>query len=382
MQYSIKKPIRLIETFSGYGSQALALEYLGANFEHWKTSEWAVDAIRSYHMIHMPEDDTDYSEGMSKEDLVDFMDKFGISTDGKSPLTKQQTSRKNEKWLRDVYNSIQASHNVGSIINAHIEDFEITDKDKYEYIFTYSFPCTNLSLAGRQEGMERNSGTASSLLWEIERILYEASDKNMLPQVLLCENVPQLHNKKNMPHFEEWLSFLESLGYKTYWQDLNGKDYTVPQNRNRVFAMSILGDYEYEFPKPVELKKRLKDVLETEVGEEYYINTEKADTLIGTLIDKGVLPTDKETLSLKNMGSSDETRVPDGEQSDVAHTVMARDWKGLNNYGSNGVVEKEQVGIDLTTNNPQSRDVSNCIKAGARGITNFAQDETGVVESA
>lgn len=290
MFYKINKPIRLIETFSGYGAQALALEYLGANFEHWKTSEWQTDAINTYKAIHMPEDNTDYSEGMSKDELIDFMDNFGISTDGKKPLERKSIARKGETWLKNMYNNIKASHNVGSIMNVHIEDFEIIDKDNYEYIFTYSFPCTNLSLAGRQEGMERNSGTASSLLWEIERLLYEAQDKNMLPQVLLCENVTQLHGKKNMPHFQEWLDFLKSLGYKTYWQDLNAKDYTVPQNRLRLFAISILGDYEYEFPKPVELKKRLKDVLEDQVDESYYINTEKAETLIGSLIDKGILP--------------------------------------------------------------------------------------------
>lgn len=229
--------------------------------------------------------------------------------------------------------------------------------------------------------MERGSGTASSLLWEIERILGELRERDELPDVLLMENVSQVHGTKNIDNFNTWLSFLEGLGYSNHWQDLNAKDYTVPQNRQRCFCISILGDYEYEFPKPVELKKRLKDVLEDEVDESYYINTEKAENLIGSLIDKGILPSKTDTYSLKNMGSSDENRVPDREKSDVAHTIMARDWKGLNNYGSNGVIEKEQIGIDLTTNNPQNREVSNCLKAGARGITNFAQDETGVVES-
>jgi len=381
MQYKISKPVRLVEEFSGYGATALALEYLGVDFVHWKTSEWQTDAIKAYHAIHMPDDTTNYSEEMSKEDLVDFMDKFGISTDGKKPLTRQQISRKGEKWLRDMYNSIKASHNVGSILNVHGEDLELyKDKDKYTTILTYSFPCTDLSLAGRQRGMERGSGTASSLLWETERILDELNERNELPEILLMENVPQVCGKKNLDNFTEWLSHLEELGYSNHYQILNAKDYTIPQNRQRCFCISILGDYEYEFPKPVELKKRLKDILEDEVDESYYINTEKAENLIGSLIDKGILPSQTDTYSLKNMGSSDEGRVSDREKSDVAHTIMARDWKGLNNYGSNGVIEKEQMGIDLTTNNPQNREVSNCLKAGARGITNFAQDETGVVE--
>lgn len=142
MQYKIDKPIKLVETFSGYGATALALEYLGVKFKHWKTSEWQTDAINAYHAIHMSDDTTDYSEKMSKEDLVDFMDKFGISTDGKKPLTRQQISRKGENWLRNMYNSIKATHNVGSILNVHAKDLELggDDKEANIVIFTYSFP--------------------------------------------------------------------------------------------------------------------------------------------------------------------------------------------------------------------------------------------------
>ena len=118
-------------------------------------------------------------------------------------------------------------------------------------------------------GMERGSGTRSGLLWEVERLLKEC---NELPQVLLMENVPQVHGKKNKASFDEWCQFLESLGYKNYWKDLNAKDYGVPQSRNRCFMVSLLGDYSYEFPKPIELKLKLQDLLEDEVDEKYYIS--------------------------------------------------------------------------------------------------------------
>lgn len=118
-------------------------------------------------------------------------------------------------------------------------------------------------------GMERGSGTRSGLLWEVERLLKEC---NELPQVLLMENVPQVHGKKNKASFDEWCQFLESLGYKNYWKDLNAKDYGVPQNRNRCFMVSLLGDYSYEFPEPIELKLKLQDLLEDEVDERYYIS--------------------------------------------------------------------------------------------------------------
>lgn len=118
-------------------------------------------------------------------------------------------------------------------------------------------------------GMERGSGTRSGLLWEVERLLKEC---NELPQVLLMENVPQVHGKKNKASFDEWCQFLESLGYKNYWKDLNAKDYGVPQSRNRCFMVSLLGDYSYEFPKPIELKLKLQDLLEDEVDEKYYLS--------------------------------------------------------------------------------------------------------------
>ena len=139
--------------------------------------------------------------------------------------------------------------------------------------------------------MSKGSGTRSGLLWEVERILTEIRDGGgELPQILFMENVPQVHGKKNIDDFEKWLEFLESLGYTNYWQDLNAKNYGVAQNRNRCFMFSFLGNYSYNFPEPIQLKKKLKDYLEDNVDEKYYINNEKADKLIKQIIDNGTLP--------------------------------------------------------------------------------------------
>ena len=192
--YKITKPIRLIELFAGVGSQAMALKRLGANFEHYRVVEFEKYAIKSYNAIH----GTDFEP----------MD-----------ITKI----------------------IGS-------DLGISDTDKYCYIMTYSFPCQDLSVAGKQKGMTKGSGTRSGLLWEVERLLNEVEN---LPQVLLMENVPQVHGKKNMEDFQRWIDFLENKGYSNYWQDLNAKNYGVAQNRNRCFMVSILGDYTYDFPKPL-----------------------------------------------------------------------------------------------------------------------------------
>lgn len=121
--------------------------------------------------------------------------------------------------------------------------------------------------------MEKGSGTRSGLLWEVERILDECNGN--LPQVLLMENVPQVIGKKNIKDFQLWRSKLESLGYSNYVELLNAKNYGIPQNRNRCFMVSILGNYHYSFPKKMPLKLKLKDMLEKNVDEKYYLS-EKA----------------------------------------------------------------------------------------------------------
>ena len=213
--YKISKPIRLIELFAGIGSQAKALKNIGADFEHYKVVEFDKYAISSYNAIH-----------------------------GTNFVTQDITKIK------------------GS-------ELEIVDTNKYCYIMTYSFPCQDLSLAGKQAGMTKGSSTRSGLLWEVERLLNETKE---LPQILLMENVPQVHGNKNIQDFEKWIEFLQSKGYSNYWKDLNAKDYGIPQNRNRTFMVSILGSYEYDFPKSFELKLRLKDLLENFVDEKYYLS--------------------------------------------------------------------------------------------------------------
>lgn len=230
--FRINNKIRLIELFAGVGSQAMALKRLGADFEHYKVVEFDKYAIKSYNAIH----GTDFE-----------------------PTDITQIS--------------------GS-------DLEIVDTETFTYLLTYSFPCQDLSVAGKQKGMVKGSGTRSGLLWEVERLLNEVGN---LPQVLLMENVPQVHGKKNMEDFQKWIAFLESKGYSNYWQDLNAKNYGVAQNRNRCFMVSILGNYKFTFPNPIELQKVMKDYLEDEVDEKYYINNEKAQKLIQKLIDNGTL---------------------------------------------------------------------------------------------
>jgi len=274
--YRITKPIRLIELFAGIGSQAMALRNIGADFEHYRVVEFDTFAINSYNAIH----GTNFP-------VMDITQTTG-------------------------------------------DDLGIINRDEYEYVMTYSFPCTDLSVAGKMEGMKKGSGTRSGLLWEVERLLKETDE---LPQVLLMENVPQVHGKDNIEDFTQWLNFLERIGYKNYYKDLNAKDYGVAQNRKRCFMVSILGEGTFTFPKKKKLDKTISDYLEEEVDEKYYIRNEKADSLINQLIENGRLN------------------------------------------------EDNNLAVDMTVNNPDKRDVANCIKAKYNnGISNQSHTGTAILE--
>lgn len=267
-EYKITKPIRLIELFAGVGSQAMALRNLGVEFEHYKICEWAIPSIIAYDLVHT-NDGKDYSSHMSGEELKDYLYKRGISNNYNDPMTETQVKRLPEEQVRKIYNAIYRTNNLVNIMETKGGDLEVVETDKYEYIMTYSFPCQDLSLAGKQAGMGRDSGTRSGMLWEVERLLKETKE---LPQILLMENVPQVIGTNNISDFQKWQYFLEELGYVNYVDNLNSKDYGMPQNRNRTFMVSLLGEKQYKFPKPIKLNLKLKDILEKDVDEKYYLS--------------------------------------------------------------------------------------------------------------
>lgn len=292
--FKIEKPIRLIELFAGVGSQAMALRDLGANFEHYRIAEWEIHSTLSYKAIHCEFDTTDYSKNIANEDLPQILFDIGISVNGKEPLTLEQIKKHNggDKWRRKVYNAFKSTNNLGSVTNFKGADLGIVDTEHFTYLLTYSFPCQDLSVAGKGKGMKKGSGTRSGTLWEVERLLNEVDN---LPHILLMENVPQVASEKNLSDFQDWQKFLSDKGYSNYFDILNAKNYGVAQNRERAFMVSILGEWNYKFPTTIPLTKTMKDYLEDEVDEKYYINNEKAQKLIDTLIDNGTIPTDRQT---------------------------------------------------------------------------------------
>lgn len=175
-----------------------------------------------------------------------------------------------DKYAIQAYMAVHGdTPNYGDI--SKIDWSSVPDFD----FLTYSFPCTDISTAGQQKGLAEGSGTRSSLLWE-----YRKAIEAKRPKYLLMENVKNLVSKKFTPYLKEWLRFLEGQGYSNYTKVLNAKDFGVPQNRERVFMVSILGEASFHFPKPFTLEKRLKDVLEKDVDESFYLSEKVVNTFL------------------------------------------------------------------------------------------------------
>lgn len=228
-----KKDILLFEAFAGIGAQYKALKNISNkkkwNIVHKGMIEWYVDAIIAYCAIHSPK------KIFSNEKLLD---NYKISHDSKS-LASHTFLKKIDNTIKSAY--LNYSKNF---FNNHfdIKTVKSNDIPKNLDIFTYSFPCQDLSIQGLQKGIKKGSNTRSGLLWEIERILTEISEhfeQCEMPKYLLMENVKSLTNKLNISDYEMWINRLSELGYESKSYILNSKNFGSSQNRERVFLISI-----------------------------------------------------------------------------------------------------------------------------------------------
>ena len=170
-----------------------------------------------------------------------------------------------DKYAVQSFNAVHGT-------NFEPQDITQWDKDVQCDLIMHGSPCQDFSVAGKGAGGDKGSGTRSSLMYETLRIV-----EKLKPKYVIWENVKNLISKKHRHNFDAYLEAMEKLGYKSSYQVLNAKDYGVPQNRERVFTVSIRNDLEvdYQFPKAVELDKRLKDVLEHKVDEKYYLSEDR-----------------------------------------------------------------------------------------------------------
>jgi len=142
-------------------------------------------------------------------------------------------------------------------------------------LLTYSFPCQDISIAGNGKGFSEGSDTRSGLLWEVKRLLLDMKERGCLPNILLMENVDAIVNSKNVRNFNLWIRFLSDMGYTSSWKILNAKDFDIPQNRARCYMVSCLDGTHFEFPKEIPKIRHLKDVLEDDVDDRFYLSADK-----------------------------------------------------------------------------------------------------------
>lgn len=230
MKNKRQKRLRVFEAFAGIGAQASALKRMNINYEIVGISDWFIDAIECYAAIHCQDKKVSVPSDITEVD--EYLSQFTFSADSVKPY---DISRLTEDQRRDLYRANKQANNYGSITELKGCDMPITD------LLVYSFPCQDLSTGGKGKGMSKGSGTRSGLLWEIERILQELRDINRLPEYLLLENVKTIKAETNKKDLDQWLFFLESIGYQNdECMILNSLDFGVPQDRERAFIVSHL----------------------------------------------------------------------------------------------------------------------------------------------
>lgn len=240
-----KKRLKVFEAFAGIGAQATALERIGIDYEIVGISDWFTDAIICYDAIHCK--DEPIPELPSKEEQIEYLHNFEFSKDSVHP---SKIDKLDTEYLEKLYIANKRTKNMGSITKLKAVDMPECD------LLVYSFPCQDLSTGGKGLGMKKGSGTRSGLLWEIERILSELNEEDRLPEYLLLENVKTIMSKSNEADLEEWLGFLEKLGYENdECMILNALDFAVPQDRERAFIVSHLGS-KLDVKKDIQFKER------------------------------------------------------------------------------------------------------------------------------
>ena len=391
------KTFSMIELFSGIGAQERALRQLKIPYRIINTCDCDKDAVLSYAAMRFDIDKaTKEYQFPTQDKMIEELQNKGFGYDfmkGKHTITSRTPINK----LKKYYIADKLSNNLG--------DISKVERLPYADIVTYSFPCTDLSVAGRGEGMVNKcscgyswpidfsnnseslicpscgakvqSSTRSGLLGQVQRLLDVSKKENTLPKYLLLENVKNLVGKKFKPQFDAWIRWLDSIGYNTYYQVLNSKHYGIPQNRERVFAVSIrkdIDDGKFKFPEQIPLTTRLKDILEKNVDEKYYLSGDKVESILANFIER---QNEASGINLK-----DQATTFDG-LTDVAHTLMARDYKGFGNQSMTGVIEPLIVASrgrnpdnpsDRTTGSPTEQRLEANMNGTTNTITTVTKD--------
>lgn len=363
--------------FSGIGCQERGFENSRLfDLEVLNTSDINKDAVVSYAAVHcgltkeMIESYSDYPQEKEMAKCLKTIN-LGYEPEKNKPYDWDKLARRKSNDIEKYWLACKLSNNLG--------DISKIEKLPYADLWTCSFPCTDISLAGKMKGLSPSDSTRSSLLWENIRLLKMAKDDGTLPKYIMFENVKNLVGKKFINDFNNLLSVLDELGFNSYWKVLNAKNCGVPQNRERVFVISIRKDIDNEafvFPKPFDTGIRLKDILDENVDEKYYLSEK---------IIKGF---QKHNENHKNKGTGFIWKPKTDE--DIANTLRANGSlcptdnsikeSGIKIAGSLNPIKILQ-GIDKSVNDTQMIEFTNCITAREdRGVSNRKSEGTAVLE--
>lgn len=322
--------IKLLELFSGIQSQERALRQLGIPYESIGVCDCDKDVLVASAAMRfdLEKEIVNYDFPDTETMIKELQDKnIGYSFKNQKHTI---TSRTPIPKLKQYYISDKLLKNLG--------DISKVERLPRANFVTYSSPCQSFSVAGKLAGAAKTctkcghkwdidfsnpdynykcpvcgnaslESTTSGLLQEVQRLLSIAYEENELPEYLMLENVKNLVQKKFIGQFNAWVKWLDSIGYNTYYKVLNAKHFGVWQNRERVFAISIRKDIDtngFTFPEPIPLTTRLKDILEHNVDEKYY------------------LPDDRIEKILNSSFMQEKKRI---QTTDVCDTLLARDWK-------------------------------------------------------
>ena len=227
--------------FSGIGCQERGFENSGLfDIEVLNTSDINKESVLSYAAIHcgMTNETVEkYNDYPSREEMAQYLTDINLGYEPEKnkkfdwfKLAKKKSNDIEKYWL-----ACKLTNNLG--------DISRIDELPYAEFWTGAFRWTEISVAGKMKGLDPDSGTRSSLLWENIKLLKRAKDNNTLPKYIMVENVKNLVSKKFIEHFNNLISVFDDLGFNTYWSVLNGKDCGVPQNRERVFIIGFRKDY-------------------------------------------------------------------------------------------------------------------------------------------
>lgn len=306
--------LKVFESFSGYGSQSMALAALGIPYEVVATADIEPNVIIAYAAMRNKLQKNE----ATKEEMLELLNSRNIGFDfqkGKSSIARWKIDK-----LQMLYDATLNCNNLGDISLLKPEDIPNCD------MFTYSSPCQAFSASGKGEGGEwicedcgevfnpfvngfvetcpkcsshKIKKPTSSLLWECVKVI-----KSKKPSILMMENVKNILSKKHKPTFDEWRNFLKTQGYENHYTVLNAKDLGVPQNRERMIMISVRRDSEwydklnfsnFEFPKAMNLELCLKDLLqpEEEIEDNLYLSEAIIERFKEQYIGKNVVGTTK-----------------------------------------------------------------------------------------